>query len=125
VITNLLSNAIKYTPKHGKISVGVGPDPRNADRVLVYVQDTGIGIARQDQAKIFTKYFRTEDGQKAAQGFGVGLAFVKTMLDAHGSAVKVKSAPGKGSRFSFTLPLWDEDQSPDASAAPGLNAAGR
>jgi signal transduction histidine kinase len=127
VISNLLSNAIKYTPKDGAVIVSVGVDPEHADRALISVQDTGIGISRQDQERIFTRYYRTENGKKTAQGFGVGLAFVKTMLEAHGSAVKVKSVPGKGSRFSFTLPLWDEDedQGQAGGAAQEIGADGR
>jgi signal transduction histidine kinase len=117
VISNLLSNAIKYTPKQGKITVGYGPDPSHPHHAQIFVQDTGIGIPRQEQEKIFTGYYRTEMGKKAAKGFGVGLAFAKTILEAHGSAIKVKSTPGRGSRFYFTLPLWSDEQ-PAAPPSP-------
>jgi len=79
---------------------------------VVSVQDTGIGISQEDQKKIFSCYYRTEPGKKAAKGFGVGLAFTKTMIEAHGSAIMLKSSPGKGSRFYFSLPLWEEASSP-------------
>ncbi len=106
VMANILSNAIKYTPARGKIAVGAARDPESADHVLFFVEDTGIGISRRDQRRIFAPYFLTSLGQKTARGFGVGLAFARTILEAHGSSLKVKSAPGQGSRFFFKLPMW-------------------
>ena len=106
VLSNLVNNAIKYTPEGGRITVGASLEAANPDRAVVFVEDTGIGIPRHEQRKIFSGYYRTRGGKKAAQGFGMGLVFAKTIIAAHGSAVKVRSAPGKGSRFYFTLPLW-------------------
>jgi signal transduction histidine kinase len=104
VATNLLGNAIKYTPEGGRIVAGVTVDPDGRPRV--FVADSGIGIAPADRERILTGH-RTEEGRKAAKGFGVGLTLVKRVLDAHGAALEIDGAPGEGSRFSFVLPRWD------------------
>ncbi|MBI4057109.1 MAG: response regulator [Elusimicrobia bacterium] len=108
VVTNLLSNAIKYTPDHGKITIGIIPDSINSNQVEIYFQDTGIGIAAEDREKIFTGYYRTKNSKLTTMGFGVGLPLAKDILEAHGSILRVESAPGKGSRFFFTLPVWND-----------------
>ncbi|MFI5345885.1 MAG: ATP-binding protein [Elusimicrobiota bacterium] len=101
VVANLLTNAFKYTPENGAVSLGA---LRRADgRVEVFVKDTGIGIAPEDREKIFSGYYRTEQGKRTAKGFGVGLALSRMILEAHGSELELDSRPGKGSRFSFTL----------------------
>lgn len=110
VVTNLLSNAIKYTPEGGSIVLGVEPAPGAAGRVRVFCADTGIGIAPADAAKIFSGYFRTEKGKAAAKGFGVGLSLAKGFVEAHESALEVSGAPGQGSKFYFSLPLWKDGQ---------------
>jgi len=104
VATNLLGNAIKYTPEKGSITIGLRRDPSAPEQICVYFQDSGIGISREEQERIFSPYYRTESGKKAAQGFGVGLALATSVIEAHGSALKVESEPGKGSTFSFILP---------------------
>jgi signal transduction histidine kinase len=111
VVTNLLSNAIKYTPDKGRIAVGMALEPGGAG-ARVYCQDTGIGISAEEQGKIFSAYYRTESGIKAAKGFGLGLALCANILSAHDSRLEVASEPGRGSRFSFVLPLWREDPEP-------------
>ncbi len=101
VVANLLTNAFKYTPESGAVTLGAR---RRADgRVEVFVADTGIGVAPEDREKIFSGYYRTEQGKKTAKGFGVGLALSRMILDAHGTTLELESAPGKGSRFSFAL----------------------
>lgn len=107
VVCNLISNAIKYTPDGGKLRVGVGPDPADPRRALIYVEDTGIGIGKAEQKKVLGGNYRTEQGQRTAKGFGVGILFARTILDAHGAELKVRSSPGKGSRFYFSVPLWE------------------
>jgi signal transduction histidine kinase len=101
VVANLLTNAFKYTPEGGAVTLGALKRP--AGVVEVFVQDTGIGIAPEDREKIFSGYYRTEQGKKAAKGFGVGLALSRMILEAHGSELQLDSAPGKGSRFYFPL----------------------
>ncbi|MDD5301717.1 MAG: ATP-binding protein [Elusimicrobia bacterium] len=105
VATNLVGNAVKYTPEGGEVAAGVSVEPDG--RLRVYVADTGIGIAPGDREAILSGH-RTEEGRMAAPGFGVGLMLVKKILDAHGTALEIEGAPGKGSRFSFVLPAWDE-----------------
>ena len=104
VATNLLGNAIKYTPEKGSITIGLRRDPSAPGQICVYFQDSGIGISREEQERIFSPYYRTESGKKAAKGFGVGLALATSVIESHGSALKVESEPGQGSTFSFNLP---------------------
>jgi signal transduction histidine kinase len=100
VLENLVGNAIKYTPEGGRVQVLAA---REGDRVRFSVKDSGIGIAAEDQAKVFAGY-RTESGRAMAEGTGFGLGFVSKLLLAHGSRIELESAPGQGSTFSFTLP---------------------
>ena len=101
VIANLLTNAFKYTPDGGAVTLGALK--RDGGIVEVFVSDTGIGIVPEDRDKIFSGYYRTEQGKRTAKGFGVGLALSRMILEAHGSELRLNSAPGKGSRFSFPL----------------------
>jgi signal transduction histidine kinase len=106
-ISNLMTNAIKYTRDNGSINIGIQKEPGRPEVYRIYVQDTGIGISEEDRAKIFSGYFRTESGRKMTpKGFGIGLSLVKQIIEAHGSSLELESSPGKGSRFSFLLPLW-------------------
>jgi len=102
VLTNLLGNAYKYTPKGGA-TVRV----RQVDNALqVDVEDTGIGIAKEDMDRLFTRFFRAEDRfVRQQQGTGLGLNITKSIVEMHGGHIWVESEPGKGSTFSFTLPL--------------------
>lgn len=110
VAVNLLGNAIKYTPEGGRVSAGVSVDPDGRPRL--FVADDGIGIAPEDRERILQGH-RTEAGKRAAKGFGVGLTLVKRVLDAHGAALEIEGAPGKGSRFSFVLPRWEGPSAQD------------
>ncbi|MDE2237210.1 MAG: hypothetical protein KGK30_04925, partial [Elusimicrobia bacterium] len=85
VATNLLGNAIKYTPDNGSVAVRVALDPADRGKLKISVCDTGIGIKAQDKERIFSGYFRTEQGKSAAKGFGVGLSLAKRVVEAHGS----------------------------------------
>jgi signal transduction histidine kinase len=101
VVANLLTNAFKYTPEGGSVTLGARRRPDG--RVEVWLSDTGIGVAPEDREKIFSGYYRTEQGKKTAKGFGVGLALSRMILDAHRTTLELESAPGKGSRFFFAL----------------------
>ncbi|MFI5361030.1 MAG: sensor histidine kinase [Elusimicrobiota bacterium] len=103
VATNLIGNAVKYTPEKGRVTAAVSVEPDG--RLRVSVADSGIGVAPEDRERILQGH-RTPEGRKAAHGFGVGLTIVKRVLDAHGTALEIDGAPGKGSRFSFVLPRW-------------------
>lgn len=118
VITNLLSNAIKYTPQGGAVRVGLDREDGAGKFVRVFVEDTGIGIAPEEQERIFSGYYRSEMGKRTAKGFGIGLSLAKTMIEAHGGRLELQSEPGKGSRFSFLLPIWDEDRRAAAVRSP-------
>ncbi|MDE2511936.1 MAG: hypothetical protein KGL74_12510 [Elusimicrobia bacterium] len=103
VATNLIGNAVKYTPENGQVTAGVELQPDG--RLRVFVADSGIGVALEDRDRILQGH-RTAEGKRAAKGFGVGLTIVKRVLDAHGTVLEIDGAPGRGSRFSFTLPRW-------------------
>jgi len=103
VLSNLITNAIKYSPKADKLIVRVASDKQNA---VVSVQDFGFGIAKHDQAKIFGRFYRTADKEKGnVIGFGLGLYIASEIIKRHGGKIWVESTKGKGSTFSFTLPL--------------------
>jgi PAS domain S-box-containing protein len=102
VLINLLTNAIKYSPQGGKIIVTV---ENKDDVVLIAVQDFGIGIAKENQAKIFDRFYQvTDPAEKTFPGLGIGLYIAAEIIKRHGGTIQVKSAKGKGSTFSFTLP---------------------
>ena len=103
VINNLISNAIHYTDPGGHITVTV---TKSATEVTTTVKDTGIGVSEAALDKLFTKYFRAKGGLTTnSQGTGIGLFISKTMVEAHGGTIGVRSTVGQGSEFYFTLPL--------------------
>jgi PAS domain S-box-containing protein len=102
VLENLVSNAVKYSPNGGMIWVGGWADK---DKVYVYVVDQGIGIAEDEQEKIFERFYRADSPLKRrTKGVGLGLYIVKAIVEAHGGKIWVESKPGKGSKFIFWLP---------------------
>jgi len=102
VLMNLLSNAYRYTPAGGSITVSVRPDK---DAVLVQVADTGIGIAPEDQEKIFERFYRADQEIVNQQtGTGLGLPIARSLVELHGGRLWLESELGVGSTFSFTLP---------------------
>ena len=102
-IFNLLSNAVKFTPEGGSVEVRAA---RHDREVLVSVRDTGIGIAREDQERIFEEFQQAVRGKGGPQeGTGLGLTLARRFVELHGGKIWVESEPGKGSTFSFTLPL--------------------
>lgn len=103
VLANLLTNANKYTPREGAITVRVRP---RRDHVLVAVADDGIGISEENQAQLFTQFFRAEDEVVREQtGWGLGLSIVKKLVEAQDGEVGFESKLGEGSTFTFSLPL--------------------
>ncbi len=102
VVRNLLTNAIKYTEKGGKVTISSG---REDDYVSVTVADTGIGIQKENLEKLFRidVNFSTK-GTAGEDGTGLGLVMCRDMVVKNGGIIKVESAPGKGSSFTFTLP---------------------
>ncbi|HAH30688.1 MAG TPA: hypothetical protein DCL44_00050 [Elusimicrobia bacterium] len=104
VISNLMGNAVKYTPESGRITVSLAPDAQKAGHIKFCIENSGRGIAAADIERIKTEFFRTGEGQAAAEGFGLGLKICNDMLLLHGSSLEVKSEPGKNACFSFSLP---------------------
>jgi signal transduction histidine kinase len=101
ILFNLLSNAVKFTPGGGCIDVRAWTDDTMA---CVSVRDTGIGIAPEDQARIFEE-FRQAGAATAQEGTGLGLALTKAFVELHGGRLSLESEPGHGSTFTFSLPL--------------------
>jgi signal transduction histidine kinase len=99
VLVNLLGNSVKFTPRGGTITVSA---ELGSDEVIVNVKDTGSGIPAHLLTKIFDRYYQVDKGQG---GTGIGLAFVKALVDAHRGRIWADSTEGKGSCFSFTLPI--------------------
>jgi signal transduction histidine kinase len=105
-VSNLLSNAIKYTPENGRIVLGITAESSRPGCWRIYVEDTGIGVSVKDRAKILSGHYRSESGKKmSSEGFGVGLSLTQQILEAHDSGIEIEGGPGKGSRFSFVLPM--------------------
>ncbi|MBX6354072.1 MAG: PAS domain-containing protein [Thermoflavifilum sp.] len=101
VLLNLLTNAVHYTPDGGRVIVWCEPF---VDHVKVHVQDTGIGIPPEDQARVFERFYRVDRARsRSSGGTGLGLAIVKHIVQAHGGEVGVHSEMGRGSDFWFTL----------------------
>lgn len=102
---NLISNAIKYTPAGGYVEITLSHRPTS---IIGSVRDSGIGIAPEDQEKIFQEFYRTEEAkQMALHGTGLGLSIVKQIVEGWGGRIWVSSAPGKGAKFTFVLPRSD------------------
>ena len=103
VLLNLLSNAVKFTPEGGRISLKAG---RKDGLVEIAVTDTGIGIAREDQAAIFEEFRQVgTDETRKQEGTGLGLTLAKKFVELHGGRIWVASEPNRGSIFTFTLPV--------------------
>lgn len=108
VFANLIENAVKFTPPNRKIGVFAEEKKTN---VLICVWDEGIGISREDRRKIFERFYRSTADvpgtlkPSRAPSSGIGLSVVKQIIEQHGGKIRVESKLGKGSKFSFTLPV--------------------
>ncbi len=107
IFINLMGNAVKYTPEGGKIDVTAERVEDNGEsRVRCAVADTGLGISIEDQERLFTKFFRSDDPLVQEQtGTGLGLAITKSLVELHGGEISVYSQKGRGTTFVFTLPV--------------------
>lgn len=110
-VTNLLDNAIKYTPSGGIVTVGLALRMDGGKkRAVIRVSDTGIGIAPQDQVRLFEKFYRIKPrGVDSMPGTGLGLALVKSIVERHEGKVWVDSELNEGSTFYISLPLNDDE----------------
>ncbi|MFH2202019.1 MAG: ATP-binding protein [Elusimicrobiota bacterium] len=108
IIVNLLSNAIKFTPKGGVISVRVqDAGSRRPNQTLYCVQDTGPGIPKEEQGRVFEKFQQIASGEKHVGGTGLGLAIAKALVHMHKGEMWLESEPGQGAKFFFTLPQYE------------------
>jgi signal transduction histidine kinase len=117
-LVNLLDNAIKHSPEGGKITVGVevAPDtvrpgttrPEPTRCLLLWVEDEGPGIPAEEHERIFERFYRLgSELRRETTGVGIGLSIVKHIAESHSGCVRVRSAPGEGSRFTLVLPCID------------------
>ena len=102
VISNLVENAIRYNRSGGSIDISATME---SGKVIIQVRDSGIGISKEDQRRIFDRFYRVDKSRSREQGgSGLGLAMVKKIVENHGGRITLESAPGKGSNFSIVLP---------------------
>jgi len=113
ILLNLITNGIKYTHENGSVSV----EARTMDDfVEIWVNDTGIGIAREDQDKVFQRFTQIDSSATRSQGgTGLGLAIVRELVELHGGAIRLQSKLGKGSSFIFTMPISTKPADPLAA----------
>ena len=121
VVVNLLANAVKFTPTNGKITVILTPvaaqDDLGKKGYRISVEDSGIGIPKDQQEKIFQSFYQVDSSStREFGGAGLGLAIVKSFVEGHGGVVKVVSAPGQGARFIAVLP--EKPATPQVQIAP-------
>lgn len=101
VITNIIENAIKYNKPKGRVDIEI---QENEDWGVISVHDTGIGIPEEEKDKIFDRFYRVDSSRGTTVGSGLGLSIVRTIVEAHGGRVELKSEVGKGSTFIVFLP---------------------
>ena len=117
VLENLLHNAIQYTPEGGGILVTVSPGEAE---VVFTVSDTGIGIPKADQSRIFERFYRADVARsREVGGTGLGLSIAKHLVEAHGGRIWVESEVGHGSQFHFTVPIFDPERAAQRPAPAG------
>jgi two-component system phosphate regulon sensor histidine kinase PhoR len=120
VLENLVDNAVKYTPGGGSVAITTSAGPDGSARIEV--ADNGPGIAPEHQARIFERFYRVDKARsRELGGTGLGLSIVRHLAEGMGASVAVESEPGRGSRFTVTLPGTALPGKP-ASALPGKPA---
>jgi two-component system phosphate regulon sensor histidine kinase PhoR len=109
VLANLVSNAVKFSPPGAQVSVGAKP---NGASVNVYVEDHGIGVSEQERVQLFRKFGRVDRPEvQEAGGTGLGLYIAKNLVEMQGGRIWVRSEPGRGSTFGFSVPLAETRES--------------
>jgi len=117
VLQNLVDNAVQYTPSGGRIKVLARCED---NEVLLTVSDTGIGIPKAEQARIFERFYRVDTARsREAGGTGLGLAIAKHIVEAHGGRIWVESELGQGSSFHFNVPIFDAERPAAVSSRAG------
>jgi len=121
VLNNLLSNAVKFTPEGGAIQIRVRPE--NGAGVMVQVEDSGVGIAKNEIANLFQKYRQASSATLSAQkGTGLGLVICKMIVEAHGGRIWADSEEGKGTTLTFTLPFDRRSEQTDDANLQAANS---
>lgn len=107
VLTNLINNALKFSPAEGVVRVAV---ERRGPELLFAINDQGRGVAPEDHARIFERFYQSDSNVRSRTGgYGLGLSIAKLIVEQHGGRIWVDSQPGEGATFSFTLPIKDDD----------------
>jgi signal transduction histidine kinase len=118
LLLNLVDNAVKYGPPGATVSLGLW---REEETARIDVADTGPGIAPEDLAQVFERFYRTRDARDSERaGSGLGLAIVKSIADAHGAQLQVESSIGRGTTFTLRLPLYRPGAVPGAAQSASL-----
>ena len=103
LITNLIDNALKYSKDHVQIKITTHSSNKN---LVIRMEDNGIGMTKETQRRIFEKFYRAHTGNiHNVKGFGLGLSYVKSVVDAHHAKIKVDSIVGRGTTFTMDFPL--------------------
>ena len=133
VVSNLISNALKFTPAGGNVVVTCKKAPDSAPAAVISVADTGIGIPSASVGKIFDRFYQVDASHtRPGEGTGIGLALTKELVELMRGRIEVESEPGKGTTFTFLLPLQPggaeaadttTDMAPDPATAPILYQA--
>ena len=106
VIFNLLDNAVKYAREDVPLHLEVSTWNQGDEQICISIADNGIGINKDDLKRIFDKFYRVHTGNRHnVKGFGLGLAYVRKMVELHHGTIKVNSEVGNGTRFVITLPI--------------------
>ena len=120
MLTNLVDNALKYTPRGGQVWVAAREINSGSQRMLeIAVGDTGVGIAEDEQEKVFDRFYRGSNNNPGSTGTGLGLAIVQELMLQHGGGVTVKSRLGEGSVFALQFPLYEGGSPVDAQDEGG------
>jgi heavy metal sensor kinase len=116
VLVNLVTNALAHTPAGGTIELGCRTE---GDRALLWVADSGVGIAPEHQARVFDRFYRGDTGRTRARGgSGLGLAICKAIAEAHGGEIGLQSAPGQGTTVELRLPSTPRSRARTGDVAP-------
>lgn len=128
-VRNLLDNAIRYSEPRTRVSVGVSQDQQDSEIVRIAVVDQGIGIPKEEQERVFERFYRVDKARsRATGGTGLGLSIVKHVAADHGGTVELWSAPRRGSTFTLVLPRLSEGEpvhNEPGEAGPADDAAGQ
>src|SRR2546422_6701995 len=119
VLQNLLANAVQYTLPGGKIILRAEVAGRE---VILTVADTGIGIPRADQPRIFERFYRVDVARsREAGGTGLGLSIAKHLIEAQGGRIWVESEVGRGSQFHISVPIFDQERATARASSSGTS----